>query len=672
MSDSQAVTEKAETLEGWKLIAAYLNRDPRTVKRWEASEGLPVHRHRHSSRNSVYAFPEELDAWRVSRRPESRSTSRPITARRGLALAAILVATVFTTSGGRASLAGQAGSRSSTAQETFRKLWTGLGRISRDGRLVAHIDGNGNVMLLDIATGQDRALTTGASYAGSFAADDPIISPDGRHVAYYWLSNKGPGDVRAETRIVSIQSGDDRMVRVVDGDLLPRDWSADGHWIAASSQTELGMVKVEDGSWHKLKTLGGVPPVRVFFSPNGRHLAYDAPAVKPSDPHDVFVLAGDGSREWALVTHAAQDEVAGWSPDGQRLLFTSDRSGSTSLWAVPFTPDKPGGTPRLMRSALGLGRSLGLGPAGELYLRVTVPDRDVQIAAIDPTTGREAAPAVRPLERFVGSNQQPVWSQDGRFLAYVSYRGGFPIIGIRQDDTGEIRELRPDVPHIRGLAWAPDGKSFVAGGFDLQDRGVLFRIDATTGAVQYIPVAPPRIGFGGFYPQLAQDGRKLYFESPRTARLDDDAVIERDLMSGRERELVVGDLGGHSLSPDGRWIAAVRKSKTITIVPTGTGDLRELTPPAKAELRFNRLAWTPDSRAVIVSAGSPGAGELWMTPIDGAPSMKLDVDASGIAPPAFTGLALHNDGRRLAFVSGSTGQEIWVLENFLSPQRDSP
>jgi hypothetical protein len=33
-----------KTLESWKQIAAYLDRSERTVRRWEASEGLPVHR----------------------------------------------------------------------------------------------------------------------------------------------------------------------------------------------------------------------------------------------------------------------------------------------------------------------------------------------------------------------------------------------------------------------------------------------------------------------------------------------------------------------------------------------------------------------------------------------------------------------------------------------------
>src|SRR5208282_2639277 len=56
-------------LDSWKEIAAYLNRDVTTVQRWEKREGMPVHRHVHDKRGSVYALTLELDAWLQSRRP---------------------------------------------------------------------------------------------------------------------------------------------------------------------------------------------------------------------------------------------------------------------------------------------------------------------------------------------------------------------------------------------------------------------------------------------------------------------------------------------------------------------------------------------------------------------------------------------------------------------------
>ena len=52
-----------QRLDSWKEIATYLKRGERTVRRWEAQEGLPVHRHLHTKRASVYAFRSEIDAW---------------------------------------------------------------------------------------------------------------------------------------------------------------------------------------------------------------------------------------------------------------------------------------------------------------------------------------------------------------------------------------------------------------------------------------------------------------------------------------------------------------------------------------------------------------------------------------------------------------------------------
>src|ERR1700675_126281 len=55
-------------LDSWKEIATYVKRDVSTVQRWEKREGMPIHRHVHDKRGSVYAFGSELDAWLESRR----------------------------------------------------------------------------------------------------------------------------------------------------------------------------------------------------------------------------------------------------------------------------------------------------------------------------------------------------------------------------------------------------------------------------------------------------------------------------------------------------------------------------------------------------------------------------------------------------------------------------
>lgn len=52
-----------QRLDGWKTIAAFLNRDVRTAKRWETSRRLPVHRMPGGDRARVWADPAELRDW---------------------------------------------------------------------------------------------------------------------------------------------------------------------------------------------------------------------------------------------------------------------------------------------------------------------------------------------------------------------------------------------------------------------------------------------------------------------------------------------------------------------------------------------------------------------------------------------------------------------------------
>lgn len=54
-------------LDTWKEIAVYLNREVRTVQRWEKREGLPVRGHFHMRSRTVYALKDEIDAWLTAR-----------------------------------------------------------------------------------------------------------------------------------------------------------------------------------------------------------------------------------------------------------------------------------------------------------------------------------------------------------------------------------------------------------------------------------------------------------------------------------------------------------------------------------------------------------------------------------------------------------------------------
>ncbi len=85
-----------DRLDSWKEIAEYLNRDVTTAQRWEKREGMPVHRHVHDKRGSVYAVGSELDAWLQSRKQrlgeedEGQTSEAPVDAEAALRQRAIL------------------------------------------------------------------------------------------------------------------------------------------------------------------------------------------------------------------------------------------------------------------------------------------------------------------------------------------------------------------------------------------------------------------------------------------------------------------------------------------------------------------------------------------------------------------------------------------------------
>lgn len=60
-----------ERLDSWKAIGAYLGRDMGTVRRWEKSRGLPVHRVPGGKGSSVFAYTGEIDAWLQSAQQEA-------------------------------------------------------------------------------------------------------------------------------------------------------------------------------------------------------------------------------------------------------------------------------------------------------------------------------------------------------------------------------------------------------------------------------------------------------------------------------------------------------------------------------------------------------------------------------------------------------------------------
>ena len=189
MTNDNQKNPMAETpLESWKEIASYLQQDVRTVIRWEKSENLPVHRHHHLSRSSVYAYPSELEVWRAGRRPEPEMLPwwrRPLPS---AAFALVLLLTLVTAGGG-----GRLGEVAAADGIAVRQVWTGADGVfanapSPDGKHMTYIDWeSGNLAVRDLKAETSRLLTNEGTWEEpSQIAYTSRWSPDGKQLVYLW------------------------------------------------------------------------------------------------------------------------------------------------------------------------------------------------------------------------------------------------------------------------------------------------------------------------------------------------------------------------------------------------------------------------------------------------------------------------------------------------------
>jgi len=285
-------------LDSWKEIAAYLGRDASTVRRWEKQEDLPVHRHGHQQRASVYAYAEELDRWRQNRKPDATETRSS----QQYALAAGFVLVLLTAAWGL----WRSGNlhvpyplvEAAEAGMTLRKVWSGsevdpYASVSPDGRYLSMIDYlSGDLAVRDLATGETRRLT-GPSEWLEFAGRHRF-SPDGKRIVYGWSGRQKTLDLR----IVELARPEPKVIYTGDAfaALMPLDWTPDGSRILvvairADGTNALGFLSANGGKPQILKSLGWRWPVQARVSPDGRFVAYDFLPARDSAGHDINVLA---------------------------------------------------------------------------------------------------------------------------------------------------------------------------------------------------------------------------------------------------------------------------------------------------------------------------------------------------------------------------------------------
>ncbi len=513
-----------------------------------------------------------------------------------------------------------------------RLLWSSaelIGTVFPDGQYVSMSDNDtGELAVVDAKTRQKRLLTKTSPQWSEFA-DYTLPSPDGRMIAYMWL--KGQWELRT---IQFDREGQNHSPRVLyrNAEVLyptPHDWTRDGKQILMllskkDRTNQIAFLSVADGSVRVVKTLDWRSPSKMYLSPDGRYLAYDFPVREDAPARDIFILASDGSREIHLIDDAANDRLLGWTPDGKRILFLSDRTGRLDAWAIAVDNGRAAGKPELVQRDIGRAVSMGFTRNGAFYYGRDGEMEDVWIGDVNFEEEKIIAPPEPVSRRFVGANDQPAWSADGKQLVYISQRGfygdvNFKTLVIRSMETGEERDVTPQMKYFQQPVWASDGKSVFIRGTDNKGGRGLYQVELSTGNTGQVWRADTDKDLGWMVP--SPDRKLLYFSKGS-------AIVSLNLATWEERELVrdssIKDFG---VSPDGNFLAfhAPFDNEALKVVSTTTGEVRELG-------RFATRTWvgfgfTRDSRYVIfVKNENPpenlhiyrvGKVDLWKISIDG-------------------------------------------------------
>ena len=286
-------------------------------------------------------------------------------------------------------------------------------------------------------------LNTGE--AGHFLASQmPGWSPCGDWISY--VSNKSGAP---EIWLWSTKDGSEVQLTDLGARINSMTWSPDQRWIVFTGDRhgnyDIWKVSVPDGTVHRL-TDDKRYEVFPTWTPDSRRILYVRLDETWLD-HDVIEIDANGNDPRVVVSDRNFfDYGAGTkfgypsvSPDGERVLFPSHRSGWINYWSVPLAggearPIAPAEADQSTASWSPDGRSIVYteNHNGHHDLRVVAADGGDPRVVLSPETGRVASPA---------------WSPDGREIAFTLSTVTRPAdLFVTSVEGGHGRQLTSSMP----------------------------------------------------------------------------------------------------------------------------------------------------------------------------------------------------------------------------------
>jgi len=514
-------------LDSWKQIAGYLDKSERTVRRWSQTEGLPVHKHQHQQRGSVWAYQKELDEWlavrRISPEPlvevtESDSEPEPAPAptprRTPWLYLAISAAAISITTFAWFFLNRPPEPLEEPVPFTSLPGTEASPSFSPDGRKVVfnHRD---RIVIKDM----ESEVVTTLVEPGSFAYD-PAWSPDGKTIAFLrrneeretWL-HLIPATGGPEQKLALLTS-----ITGLYANLKHISWSPDGQSILApmragrARETTISRILLNGQTRPLTDPKDSANLYSSQIAPDGRAFVYlrrNGPSTSAIFETEVLIqrLSRDGSPQGTPQTIFKADlspNGIAWAPDGKSLIFCTATASQLE--------------PRLFRLAAEEGAKLiQLGPNECSTVGVSRPNssgramllygssENAKSGLFQRTSEPPGSPA--PFAPSSRSERFPSYSPNGQAVAFLSTRGGKRDIWIAKSDGTEPRRLTDTGNIYSKPEWSPDGNLLVYTA-STSSLGLSLTVTPATGG------SPKTISTGSrdvHDPVWSRDGKSIYY-----------------------------------------------------------------------------------------------------------------------------------------------------------------
>ena len=241
------------------------------------------------------------------------------------------------------------------------------------------------------------------------------------------------------------------------------DASPDGETIAYASDGDIYVVR-DDGTapirLTESEAIDGSPR----WSPDGDHLLFSSD--RDGGDWNLYKMTSEGRREKQLTTGDDREWMASWAPDRPAILFLSDRDGDEDLYKMRADGSK---VTKLTHNSV-TDTEPAWSPDGRLIAFARYgPEGGMFVMRPDGTHKRR-------IHRYKVSGE---WSPNSRRLVFygdIENAGDLEIYTIKPDGTG-LKQLTDDGQKDMNPHWSPNGRAivFTAMRYSLE----VFKISAT-------------------------------------------------------------------------------------------------------------------------------------------------------------------------------------------------